>query len=201
MPEPARKRNPEATRRRILAAAGELLARGDGSLEMAWVAKEAGVSQGLAYHHFGSKEGLVQAVVNDFYDRIEAAVLMARLDEIEDWEAREQERVRRYIDFLLNDPLGVTVISRLAHTPSVAAVEAERWDALVTVGARNVAEGQAGGAVRAAEDSELLAAMVLGSVRSAVARVVAAGRAVDTEQLTRDIWAYARRGLRLEVNA
>ena len=201
MAQPARKRDPQATRQRILAAAGRLLSEGEGAFEMSWVAREAGVSQGLAYHHFGSKEGLLQAVVNDFYDRVEEAVLMARLDDIDDWEEREQERVRRYIAFLLEDPLGATMITRLSHTPAVAAVEAERWDALVSVGARNVAEGQAGGSVRAQESSELLAAMVLGSVRSAVTRAIAKGDTGVVKQLAQDIWAYARRGLCLEVKS
>ena len=106
MPAPARKRDSKASRRSIMEAARNLLAQGGGDLEMAWVAREAGVSQGLAYHHFGSKEGLLSAVVDDFYDRVEASVLMARLDEIEGWEPREHERVRRYIEFLLGDPLG-----------------------------------------------------------------------------------------------
>ena len=198
MPTATRKRDPEATRRRILAAAQELLVEGEGSLEMAWVAKAAGVSQGLAYHHFGSKDGLLEAVVNDFYDRVEDAVLMARLDEIEDWERREQERVSRYIEFLLNDPLGLVVITRLANTPAVAAVEAQRWDVLVSVGARNMAEGQARGAIGGTLDSELLAAMVLGAVRAAVSRVLASGTPQDNKQLARDIWAFARVGLQLE---
>ena len=130
----ARKRDPAATRRRILQAAGDLLARGEGTLEMSWVAKAAGVSQGLAYHHFGSKEGMLAAVIDDFYDRIEASVLLARLDDIGDWEARERQRVQRYLDFLLEDPLGRVVIGRLAHTPAVATVESKRWERLVTVG-------------------------------------------------------------------
>ena len=201
MPGTARKRDPAAARQRILAAAQALLVQGDGNFEMSWVAKAAGVSQGLAYHHFGSKEGLLQAVVNDFYDRVDDAALMARLHEIQDWEAREQERVYRYIEFLINDPLGVVIITRLARTPAVAVVEAERWDALVAVGARNVAEGQASGAVAARENSELLAAMVLGAVRAAVARAIAQGRTKQTRKLAREIWAFARRGLQLNEAA
>lgn len=55
MPATGNKRDPVATRQRILECAGKLLAQGEGALEMAWVAKAAGVSAGLAYHHFGSK--------------------------------------------------------------------------------------------------------------------------------------------------
>lgn len=198
MPATGNKRDPVATRQRILECAGKLLAQGEGALEMAWVAKAAGVSAGLAYHHFGSKEGLLVAVVNDFYDRVERASLMARFDEATDWEAREQERVRLYIDFLLTDPLGIVVLSRLSHAPGVAAVEAERWDRLVTVGARNIAAGQQRQVVRAPQDPELLAAMVLGAARAAVARMLPMRQKINAAKLARDIWQFQRKGLCLE---
>ncbi|NCF18789.1 MAG: TetR family transcriptional regulator [Haliea sp.] len=198
MPAATRKRDPQATRQRILEAARDLLAQGDGNFEMAWVAKAAEVSQGLAYHHFGSKEGLLSALVHDFYDRAEDAVLMARFDDYENWEKRERDRVRRYIEFLLGDPLGVTVVTRLAGTPAVAAVEAERWDRLVSEGSRNIAEGQARGVVTASQDSTLLAAMSLGATRSAVAREFAKSKPGKPARLSRDIWAFIRTGLGLE---
>lgn len=198
MPAATRKRDPQATRQRILEAARDLLAQGDGNFEMAWVARAAEVSQGLAYHHFGSKEGLLSALVHDFYDRAEDAVLMARFDDYENWEKRERDRVRRYIEFLLGDPLGVTVVTRLAGTPAVAAVEAERWDRLVSEGSRNIAEGQARGVVTASQDSTLLAAMSLGATRSAVAREFAKSKPGKPARLSRDIWAFIRTGLGLE---
>ena len=194
----ARKRDAGASRQRIMESAGQLLAHGDGSFEMSWVAKAAGVSQGLAYHHFGSKEGLLSALVHEFYDRAENAALMAKLENYTHWEDREQERVRRYIEFLLADPLGVTVITRLAGTPAVAAVETERWDRLVTEGSRNIAEGQSSGVVTAQQEPGLLAAMVLGAVRSAVAREFSNSQPGKPDQLSRDIWAFIRSGLGLE---
>lgn len=201
MPTSARKRDSRASRRSIMEAARQLLAQGGGELEMAWVAREAGVSQGLAYHHFGSKEGLLSAVVNDFYDRVEDAVLMARFDEYDDWEARERDRVRRYIDFLLGDPLGVTIHTRLASTPAVAAVAEQRWDKLISAGARNIADGQARGVVGAQLDSNLLAAMTLGATRAAIGRELAGGRPADPARLGREIWAFIRNGLELEETA
>lgn len=189
------KRDPQATRSSILDAASGLLADGDGRLEMSWVAKAAGVSQGLAYHHFGSKEGLLAAVVDAFYDRLENDVLMSRLDDIKDWEQREATRTRRYIDYLLDDPLGPIVLSRLAHTPAIAALEAERWQRLVTVGARNIAEGQRTGQVAAREESDLLAAMVLGAIRAGVSRALTERESVDREELAADCWRFLRRAL------
>ncbi len=199
MTAPRNKRDPVATRARILAAAGALLAEGEGNLEMSWVAKAAGVSQGLAYHHFGSKEGLLSAVVEDFYDRVEASVLMARFDEYDDWALRERDRVARYITFLLGDPLSINVLMRLAGTPAVAAVEARRWERLIAEGARNIAEGQAQGAITAGQDSRLLAAMVLGAARAAVATEFSENTGVDPEVLADEIWRFLGAGLGLEA--
>lgn len=183
-----------ATRVKILEAAKRVLVDGDGHLEMSGMAKVAGVSHGSAYHHFGSKEGLLCAVVEDFYLRLEAEVLMARLDTYDDWEARERERVRRYIAFLLTDPVG-RILHRLSHSPAVAAVETQRWGRLIEVGSRNVAQGQREGSVGATQDSTVLAAMLLGAVRSAVAVAMDGPDDPSPEPLTDQIWAFLRRGL------
>ena len=190
-----KRRDPVATRARILDAARHLLAAGNGELEMSWVAKEAGVSQGLAYHHFGSKDGLLAAVVNDFYDRVEEAVLMAKLDDIADWETRERTRSERYIRFLTHDPLGPLLATQLAQSPAVAAIEAERWSKLIEEGARNIAEGQRRGVIVNPQRSDLLAAMVLGSIRSTVQRVLQTDQSHEPAQLTEEIWRFLSPGL------
>ncbi len=197
MPTAKPRRDPLATRKKILAAASALLVDSDGNLEMSWVASRAGVSQGLAYHHFGSKEGLLGAVVEDFYDRVEDSVLMARLEDYADWSERERERVARYLTFLLEDKLTRTVIMRLAGTPAVAGVEARRWQRLVQEGSRNIADGQARGAIGAGQDSTLLAAMVLGAVRAAASSQLSQDIDVDPEALAEQIWQFLSAGLGL----
>ncbi len=198
MNSPKRRRDAGATRQRILQAAAQLLARNEGALEMSWVAKEAEVSQGLAYHHFGSREGLLEAVVNDFYDRLEAEVLMASFSEIESWEERETQRSERYIAFLTEDPLGPTLMNKLSQTPAVAALEGNRWRKLVAEGARNIGDGQRRGVVGSRDDPSLLAAMVLGAMRSAVVNALQEGRVEKPGDLNRDIWRFLRAGLRIE---
>jgi AcrR family transcriptional regulator len=62
------------TRERLIRAAEKELIRSHGHLEMQAVSKRAQVSVGLAYHHFGSKAGLIAAVVEAFYSRLDQMV-------------------------------------------------------------------------------------------------------------------------------
>jgi AcrR family transcriptional regulator len=64
-----------ATRGRLLESARNELVERQGVLEVDSVARRAGVSVGLIYRHFGSKAGLVGAVVQAFYDRFEDEVI------------------------------------------------------------------------------------------------------------------------------
>ncbi|HJK99070.1 MAG TPA: TetR/AcrR family transcriptional regulator, partial [Polyangiaceae bacterium LLY-WYZ-14_1] len=62
-PRRARTRSPEEKRHRILAAAQELFReRGYGEVTAAEIAREAEVSEGIVFHHFGSKRGVLAAV-------------------------------------------------------------------------------------------------------------------------------------------
>jgi AcrR family transcriptional regulator len=64
---PRRQRDPEAKRARIAAAAAALFAEGGfGATSTAAVAARAGVSEGIVFHHFGSKQGLLTAVAEHY---------------------------------------------------------------------------------------------------------------------------------------
>lgn len=64
--KPARTRDAEATRARILEAVGQLLVReGFGALGVNAVAREAGTDKVLIYRYFGGMEGLVEAWARD----------------------------------------------------------------------------------------------------------------------------------------
>jgi AcrR family transcriptional regulator len=63
----ARTRNPADKRTRIMGAARRLFAeRGFAATTTAAVASHAGVSEGIVFHHFGSKAGLLEAVAADY---------------------------------------------------------------------------------------------------------------------------------------
>ncbi len=62
----SRARDPESKRRAILDAAEELFAaNGYGSTPTSLIGQRAGVSEGIVFHHFGSKIGVLQACANE----------------------------------------------------------------------------------------------------------------------------------------
>jgi AcrR family transcriptional regulator len=66
-PPRPRRREPAEKQARILAAAQRLfVARGFVATTTADIARAAEVSEGIVFHHFGSKEGLLLAVASDY---------------------------------------------------------------------------------------------------------------------------------------
>lgn len=63
-------RDREASKQALIAAATELLAeRGPNDVSVREIAQRAGVNHGLVHHYFGSKTGLVTAVLDDLAQR------------------------------------------------------------------------------------------------------------------------------------
>ena len=179
-----------ASRRRLLeAAAAELVTRG-GTAEVAAVAARGVVSVGLIYRHFGSKAGLIAAVVEDFYDRLDGSVLNADLAPDADWPTRERLRTRRYVAFHYVEPLAPVILSRLRCEPEVAAVEARRIARHVEAAARNIRRAQKNGEIPADLDPELAAAMVLGGIRQALGAVLTRPTPPPQDTVVDDLWRF-----------
>jgi AcrR family transcriptional regulator len=87
------------------------------------VAKRAKVSVGLAYHHFGSKAGLIAAVVEAFYSRLDAEAFNDAGPCTESWANRERRRIACYIAFHYDHPFAPLVIGALSRAPEVLDVE------------------------------------------------------------------------------
>ncbi|WP_370155235.1 TetR/AcrR family transcriptional regulator [Ferrovibrio sp.] len=196
------------TRRRILDAAARALVQGGGVCEIGDVARLAGVSAGLSYHYFGSKAGLIAALVEDFYDRYEAAVMDVNPKPGAGWADREKIRTGRLVDFLYADALAPLVLGRLAREPEVAAVEADRIARHVALAARNIELAQGRGEIPAGLDAHLLGAMILGGLRQAVGLALAQSHALSSrrpahDRLARDrlaaqLWQFIAGAARLQ---
>lgn len=161
----------------------------DGLLEVASVAERAEVSPGLLYRYFGNKDGLIAAVVHDFYDAYDDAVFAAPFEGDADWTASESRRIAAEVDFLFDVPLARLVIGRQLKEPSAAQVDAQRLSAQIDMAARNVARGQTMGHVADGVDSRLVAAAFLGAFREIMAEAMRRDdpptRAVLVETITR----------------
>ncbi|MEZ4408482.1 MAG: TetR/AcrR family transcriptional regulator [Polyangiales bacterium] len=80
-PAPRRRRTAEEARAAIMdAAERQLVAAGPGGIRLQDVAREVGVSHPTVLHHFGSREGLVDAVVSRALDALHADVTAALAD-------------------------------------------------------------------------------------------------------------------------
>ncbi|GAB2826608.1 hypothetical protein GCM10022221_25840 [Actinocorallia aurea] len=178
----------EAARRRILdAAAAELAAHGD--VEVAAVARRAGVSAGLPYRYFGTRGGLLATVVGEFYDRLDAAASVREFPGAR-WHDRERARVEAWVGHLYDDPLAPAILGRLGHEAAVTDIEVPRRHRAVEMGAANMARGQRDGDLPADRDPELLAAAVLGGVQQAVALALGRTPRPDRARVTAELWAF-----------
>lgn len=178
------------TRDRILAAAAAAMLAGDGDFEIAGMARQAGISTGLSYHYFGSKAGLIAAVVEDFYDRFEAAVMEANPRPGTGWGERERLRLERMIDFHYGDPLAPVVLNRLSRSPDVAAIEAARIARHIGMAAHNVELAQARGEIPSGLDANLLGASILGGLRQAIGQALALPQRPPQAWLADQLWQF-----------
>lgn len=179
-----------ATRRRILDAAAVELLAGEGAAEIGAVARRAGVSVGLSYHYFGSKGGLLAAVVEDFYDRFDAAVMDVNPKPGASWGEREHLRLERMVAHYYAEPLAPVILARLSREPEVAAVEARRIARHVELAARNVAQAQGRGEIPRSLDASLLAAMIIGGLRQAIGQALAQQRRPERRRLADQLWDF-----------
>lgn len=179
----------EATRARLLAAAVDDLVARDGTLEVATVAARAGVSTGAIYHHFGSKAGLVSALVHDFHARLTREVIAPSLAEHGGWAARERARIERTVAFHYGDRVSA-VLATLAREPEVAAAEAPFMEELVTAAERNLRAAQRDGEIAADLDPGIAAAVIMGGIRYAVLRALSRteGDRPDRAALAEELW-------------
>jgi AcrR family transcriptional regulator len=185
------------TPERLIQAAQEELIQGHGLLEMQAVARRAKASVGLAYHHFGSKAGLIAAVVEAFYDRLEEVAFNPSSLVSSDWAGREKERIAAYISFHYDHPFAPLVVGALSRAAEVLDVEQAFARRQLAAGAYNLRAGQRAGVIPADLDPRLTIALMIGGIRQALIGALAKGQRPDRQDLTDKIWVFIAGALRL----
>jgi AcrR family transcriptional regulator len=164
-----------ATRQRLLDIARDELAD-HGSIEIAAVAERAGVAPSVLYRYFQGKDGLVEAVVHDFWDQYAAEVFDVPVDADVDpaltWMEGEVLRLRREVHFLYTHPLGRSVASGLLHEAAATRAGAIRQREQAQAAARNIRHGQRTGQLDPAIDAGLAGAAVIGALHAMLAEAL-----------------------------
>jgi AcrR family transcriptional regulator len=177
-----------ATRRRLLAAAGEeLIATGD--VEVAAVARRAGTSVGLPYRYFGTRSGLMSALLEDFYERLMSETVLGHYEGTT-WLERWRAQVATWVGHMYADPLAVVVLGRMVGDARVAAMEARCFKQVIDLGAKHFAAGQSEGHVAADRDPVLLAAAVVGGMRAILTIVLDQDPRPDQAVVMREVWRF-----------
>jgi AcrR family transcriptional regulator len=189
------------TREKLVCAAQEELIRGQGHLEMQAVARRAQVSVGLAYHYFGSKAGLIAAVVEEFYGRLDEAAFNGARLRSEAWADRERERIAAYVAFHYDHPFAPLVIGALSRAPEVLDVETAFTSRQLAAGAHMLKAAQRKGIVPDHMDPHLTIALMIGGIRQALIGALMRNPRPDPEKLTNDIWAFMTGALRLTTGS
>ena len=172
----------------ILDAAEGLIIETGGDFEISQLAATANVSNGLAYHYFGSKDGVIEAVIDRFYGRY-TAVMDQPADTRIAWPVRERARLEDTIAFLYSDPLAKTVFSRLSH-PRALHKEFEMQRAMMEKAARNVRSGQTRGQIPPEIDSALAGAAIIGAVRATMAMAMQLKPRPSPRRMAEQIWGF-----------
>lgn len=186
------------TYQRLIAAAEKELIANDGHMEISAVAKRAAVSAGLTYHHFGSKTGLVAAVVDQFYEPLREIALGDGIPAELEWRERERTRTKAIIDYFYSHPLSPLVAGRLAREPEVLDIERAHMEALLVEGARNIAQGQKLGLINPDLNPNIVVAMLMGGLRLVIDQAVLAKERPSVSDLHAQVWRLTSHALELE---
>jgi AcrR family transcriptional regulator len=173
----------------ILNAARACLIAGGGDFEMSDVAKRAGVSEGLAYHYFKSKAGLLAAVVSGFFRRFNE-IANARYPGETPWPERERARLEAIIDFLYAEPLAPIVYGPMSRSAIVAAAELDGHAELVRLASLNIEDGIRRGFLPESVDSQIAGAAITGAVREVFAQAMRQDPRPDPAWLADRMWAF-----------
>lgn len=103
---------PEETKAKILAATDDLFgALGFDATTTRDIAERSGVNKALIHYHFGSKDELLEAVLDGYYDRL-SATMIAALHTTADPEQQAGDVIDAYADFLAQNHTFCCIVQR-----------------------------------------------------------------------------------------
>ena len=189
----------ESTRERILEAARAEIIASQGGMQLAAVAKRAGVSPGLPYRYFESKSALLVAVVQSFFDAVDDTVYRPVFEEVSpDWWEREKARIAALVGFFYDEPLGAFIVTQLAGDAAVVEARHTRMTRQIRGAARNVKTGKKLGRVPAHIDEQIGGALLMGGVYEAIDLALTSKPRMNKHRLMTELQSFMRHVLQIE---
>jgi AcrR family transcriptional regulator len=177
-----------ATRQRLLDVARRVALATNGDVELAKVAEAARVVPSLVHRYFGSKAGLVTALVDDFYDRFQAEVFDVDLDDRGSWAEHERVRLELGVRFHYAEPLAAVIYGPLARDPEVARKETARNRFIVERAARSIRRAQRQGELPVGVDPRLAGAAMFGAMRMVMVEALTRTPRPAAERVVEFLW-------------
>lgn len=180
----------------ILDAAEALMMDRGAGFEISELAAKAKVSNGLAYHYFGSKDGVIEAVIERFYLRY-SDVIDRRADPDIDWGVRERTRLEEAIAFLYGEPFATVVFGTLSHS-SATLCEIAHQRVMTANAALNIRSGQKRGQIADSIDPDLAGAAIAGAIRQTLATAMQMQPRPSPAVLAEQLWRLIEAAVGLE---
>lgn len=190
------------TKRALIEAAVELFAeRGYGATSLKAIGERASISHGVIPFHFGSKEGLLLAVVEDLFGRFTDAVISPVMDAgARDYGSRDLGAVMRsMLEFQTANPqvgrlFQVLMFEAIGPTPELRPHFHEFHQRLFALGRAWVQEGVDRGALRADLDVDAAVNGILSFFTGLRTHTLLAPDRVDPVRVHEQMLEIIRRG-------
>jgi AcrR family transcriptional regulator len=187
-----------ATRKRLIEVARQVAIANGGHFELSEIAEAANVVPSLVHRYFGSKAGLVGAVVDDFFARFHDEVLDAELDDRGTWAEHERIRLENGVRFHFSEPFSAVLYGSLAREPEVARREAERTAAVIDRAARSIRKGQKRGELPVGVDPGLAGAAMFGAMRLVMVEALRRAPRPSPEKVIDVLWRQVCASVRID---
>jgi AcrR family transcriptional regulator len=177
-----------ATRQRLLDVARKLALSSHGDVELAKVAEAAGVVPSLVHRYFGSKSGLVGALVDDFFRRFHAEVMDVYLDDQGTWAEHERIRLERGVRFHYAEPFAAVLYGSLTRDPEVARKQTGHILFIVDRAARSVRKAQKRGELPVGVDPRMAGAAMFGTMQYVMVEAFTRTPRPSAERVIEFLW-------------